>query len=131
MYKNSEEVDEHQHKLKYIMHMDPIKDAQTGRVLEPSNLMLHNNESSLLFVDKNNRNCVVNFDLEKGKVVEKYDTSEKCNTGIKQLVNEHKNAQNTAAQLFHGVSGQNVFTIDPRLNSKSRVAVERPYKTNY
>ena len=79
VYKNSEEIDEHQHKLKYIMHMDPIKDAQTGRLFEPSNLMLHNNESSMLFIDKHDRNCVVNFDLEKGKVVEKYDTSDKCN----------------------------------------------------
>ena len=46
------------------------------------------------------------------------------------IVNEFKNAQNTPSELIKGISERNVFTIDPRLNSQSRIAAERPYKTN-
>ena len=46
------------------------------------------------------------------------------------IVNEFKNAQNTASQLFQGISERNVFTIDPRISSEHRIAAERPYKTN-
>ena len=112
------------------MHMPPLKD-KNGHVFEPQNLLLHNNESSMLFIDKMDKNRLINFDLEAGKVVEEFNTQGQTDQGIKMITNEFKNAQNTAAQLFHGVSRKNVFTIDPRLNTKSRIAVDRPYKTDY
>jgi hypothetical protein len=46
----------------------------------------------MLFVDKKDKNRLVNFDLEAGKVVEEYDTTGKCNQGIKMVTNEFKNA---------------------------------------
>lgn len=46
------------------------------------------------------------------------------------IVNEFKNAQNTASQLFQGISGRSIFTIDPRVNQDHRIAAERAYKTN-
>jgi hypothetical protein len=82
----------------------------------------------MLFLDKLDKNRLINFDLEKGKVVEEYDVTGKCNEGIKQLTTEFKNG---ASQLFQGVSRQNMFTIDPRLNTKTRIATDRPYKTDY
>lgn len=50
--------------------------------------------------------------------------------GASMIVNEFKNASNTASQLFQGISERNMFTIDPRINSQTRIAAERPYKTN-
>lgn len=96
VYKNSDEIDKHQQKLQYMMHLPLLKD-KSGQVLEPSNLLLHNNESSMLFIDKHDKNRLVNFDLEAGKVVEEFDTTGKCNDGIKMVTNEFKNSQNTAA----------------------------------
>ena len=46
------------------------------------------------------------------------------------IVNEFKNAQNSASQLFQGISEKNMFTIDPRVNTEHKIASERPYKTN-
>ena len=48
-----------------MMHLPVIRD-QAGEILEPMNMMLHNNESSMLFIDKNNKNRVINYDLESG-----------------------------------------------------------------
>jgi site-specific recombinase XerD len=79
-----------------MMHLPLMKDKK-GEVLQPSNLLLHNNEGSMLFVDKNNKNRLVNFDLEAGKVVEEYHTTEETGDGVKCITNEFKNSQNTAA----------------------------------
>lgn len=67
VYKNGEEEegDSDQNRLKYLMHLPVIRD-QRGDVLEPTNMMLHNNESSMLFIDKNDKNRVVSYDLEAG-----------------------------------------------------------------
>lgn len=131
IYKNSQDLDKHTQKLDYVMHLPPLVNPKTGGYFEPKNLLLHNLESNMLFMDKADNNCLVNFDLEKGVVVETFDLKDKCNDGIKMVTNEARNAQSTPSQLFHGVSRQNMFTIDPRLNSKSRVAIDRPYKTDY
>jgi hypothetical protein len=47
----------------------PVLKASDGSVLEPENLMLHNNEGSMLFKDKAS-NSLFNFDLEKGTIVD-------------------------------------------------------------
>ena len=132
VYKNGEDEDQSsdQQRLKYMMHLPVIRDNQ-GDVLEPMNMMLHNNESSMLFVDKKNKNRVVNYDLESGQIADEFDMGDKLGAdGVAMIVNEFKNASNTASQLFQGISERNVFTLDPRLNSNSRIAAERPYKTN-
>jgi len=66
VYKNGDEEDEGQsdsNRLKYLMHLPVIRD-QRGDILEPTNMMLHNNESSMLFIDKNDKNRVISYDLE-------------------------------------------------------------------
>ena len=61
-------------------------------------MMLHNNESSMLFIDKNNRNRVINFDLEAGAIADEYNLESKLGeSGARQIVNEFKNASNTAS----------------------------------
>ena len=79
------------------MHLPVIRD-QAGEILEPMNMMLHNNESSMLFIDKNNKNRVVNYDLESGQVADEYNMQDKLGArGIEMIVNEFKNASNTAS----------------------------------
>ena len=93
VYKNSEEEDQtDQQRLKYLMHLPVMKDDR-GDILEPTNILLHNNESSILFVDKNDRNRLVNFDLEKGQIADDMHLGDELGElGISQVVNEYKNA---------------------------------------
>lgn len=86
------------------MHLPVIRDGK-GEVLEPTNIMLHNNESSMMFIDKNDKNRIVNFDLEAGRISDEINLSSRLGeTGAKMIVNEFKNASNTASQLFHGIN---------------------------
>jgi len=51
----------------------------------------------MLFIDKMDKNRLINFDLEAGKVVEEFNTQGQTDQGIKMITNEFKNSQNTAA----------------------------------
>ena len=96
VYKNGEvDEDEMSQRLKYVLHMPVLKD-KNGDVVEPSNMMLHNNENNLLFVDGAQRNKVMNFDLERGAIVDEY-RMEKDVPNVLQLTNEFKNSQATAS----------------------------------
>ena len=100
VYKNGDDDEASaagQDRLQYLMHLPVIRDTR-GDVLEPTNMMLHNQESSMLFIDKNDPNRVVNYDLEKGQVADEYNLRGKLgDAGTTRIVNEFKNAQNTAS----------------------------------
>ena len=92
VYKNSDENEvENQQRLKYLMHLPVVKDAN-GELIEPRNITLHNNESSMLFLDSKDPNRVINYDLEKGQIADEYHTKEALGElGLDQVVNEAKN----------------------------------------
>lgn len=71
------------------MHLPVLKD-QSGNHLEPTNLIMHNNESNLMFIDKQNHSKVINYDLEVGKVVEEFDCSGVAG-GVDKISAEIKN----------------------------------------
>ena len=78
VYKNGddEDQDEDQQRLKYLMHLPIIRD-QRGDILEPTNMMLHNNESSMIFIDKNDSNRVISYDLEAGAIADEFNLRSK------------------------------------------------------
>jgi hypothetical protein len=70
-----------------------IKDSK-GNIIEPTNLMLHNGESNLLFIDKFDQKRMFNFDLEGGKVVSEFNTHK---NGVDMISSQTKNGQTTAS----------------------------------
>lgn len=68
IYKNQESREGPHQKLEYVMHLPVFKDSKNN-ALSPENLLLHNSESNLLFVDKKT-NQLINFDLEQGKIID-------------------------------------------------------------
>ena len=48
----------------------PIIKTYDDQVINPSNLILHDNEGKLGFVNENEKDSVYMFDLEKGKIIE-------------------------------------------------------------
>lgn len=68
IYKNQESREGPHQKLEYVMHLPVFKDNKNN-ALSPENLLLHNSESNLLFVDKKT-NQLINFDLEQGKIID-------------------------------------------------------------
>jgi hypothetical protein len=68
----------------------------------------------LLFTDKQNDSVVYNYNIDVGKVVEEYDIGKKG--AIKMIQNNVKNGGATTEQVFNGITNQNIFSIDPRIN---------------
>lgn len=68
IYKNHESKEGPHQRLEYVMHLPVLKDSK-GNVLSPENLLLHNSENNMMFVDKATKK-LVNFDLEKGTIVD-------------------------------------------------------------
>jgi len=94
VYKTEEEEQEEQ-RLKYIMHFPLIKDSK-GQIVNPSNLILHNNEQNILIKDEDNMSKIINYDLEKGQVVDEFSLQED-DKQADRLTGEFKNSQNTAS----------------------------------
>ncbi|KAJ1973463.1 Vacuolar import and degradation protein 27 [Dimargaris xerosporica] len=101
-----------------------INDVQRapGQALDPSQVMLHQEDSSLLIMDKANWHHLYRMDLEYGKVVEDWQVHEDIPTTT--IAPSSKFAQMTGEQTLVGLSGNSLFRIDPRLKGEKLVNSE-------
>ena len=108
-----------------------LKNEKDDSVINPSSLMLHQNESQLIFTDKNDPSQIFNFDMEKGKIIEQFTADKSIDTNrLRHLCNKWKNGQSSTESTFVGVNDRAIFTIDPRINKKEKAAQSKVYKTN-
>ena len=91
IYKNQESAEGPHQRLEYVMHLPILKDSK-GNILEPENLLLHKNETGLIFKDKHTQQ-LINFDLETGKIVDEigYQTDLVTDNKI-TVTNDRKNS---------------------------------------
>ncbi|CDW81218.1 UNKNOWN [Stylonychia lemnae] len=130
VYQNAEDSGignhyDHQ-RLNHCLDLPVIKDSQ-GNSINPSNLMLHNSESQLVFRNENEKSQVFMFDLESGKVVQQLKTGSDF-IEFDRLVNETKNGQKDPDQCLIAMNQQGVYKLDPRI-AKNNVADSKIYKT--
>ncbi|KAJ1917553.1 Vacuolar import and degradation protein 27 [Tieghemiomyces parasiticus] len=97
-------------------------ESTTGRTLDPSKVMLHQEDSSLIIMDKTDRSHLYRMDLEYGKVVEDWHVHEQIPTV--NIAPSSKFAQTTGQQTLVGLSGNALYRIDPRLAGQKFVAEE-------
>ena len=71
VYKNNEAPAKNEQTLKHLMNLEAVTDAQ-GANLHPGKLILHHDETQLLFIDKNNRSRVFCYDLEACKIASEF-----------------------------------------------------------
>jgi hypothetical protein len=93
------------------------------------NLLLHENENKLLFIDPNEADMIKCFDFEKEKVVEEWEA-----TGVKEFKSfygETKNAQSTPSSNIIACSNKGMYTLDPRVNKSDKAVNQKVYSTNY
>ena len=105
--------------------MSPLK-TKGGKTLTPTQMMLHDQDSSLLLVDKERPTAVYKMDLERGVVVQEWQTegaSSSCagQFPISNLNPTSKHAQRTASPLVMAHNTTSIFTIDGRLEGVQRV----------
>ena len=85
----------------------------------------------MIFNDINDPSQIFNFDMETGKIVEQFitDSDKKLNM-IRHMTQKWKNGQTSNENTFVAVNDRAIYTIDPRINKKEKVAESKIYKTN-
>lgn len=94
----------------------------------PSNLLLHDNEGKLVFLNERDPTQMFIFDLEEGKVVQKIATG-KQSIKFEQINNDEKNGQKDISRTLIGCESRGLFTIDTRIADNS-IVNDKIYKTN-
>ncbi|ORX86733.1 VID27-domain-containing protein [Anaeromyces robustus] len=117
-------------KLKYVTTIDNIQGLDNTKFV-PENLMLHEQDNALLMLNKDaydsEENKVYKMDLNRGEVVEEYNTDYEY---IKGLCPTSKYAQLTSEKTFLGYRDNSLFLMDPRLQKKNFMDVKFQYTSN-
>lgn len=95
--------------LEYVETFTPIKNAR-GAALTPSRAMLHARDTSLLLTDAADAQRLYRLDLERGSVVETWESS----TNVRDLLPEKKGAQATDSPVLLGINSKAFFALDAR-----------------
>jgi len=85
------------------------------RSFTPTNLMLHQKDSSLLLLHPDIHTKVFKMDLDRGKVVEEWNLQDHK---LQELLPDEKYAQTTQTPTLLGLNNAGVFTIDSRTPEK-------------
>ena len=76
---------------------------QKDNIIAPSNLILNNNESHLIFKNEHDKSQLFMFDLETGKVVQTIKTGKEI-IDFDRLANDRKNGQRDPDQTLLGLN---------------------------
>jgi hypothetical protein len=81
----------------------------------PSKSMLHKADEKLLLLHPEETKKIYCMDLERGKVVEEWDTD---GFKLNAILPESKDSQSQGSDCFVGVNNNGFFVVDPRSNKK-------------
>jgi hypothetical protein len=107
--------------MEYTNSILGICDAKNREPLSCSQTMMFDSESSLLFLDPNNKKTIHQVDLERSDIVEEWDTG---GHDVSQICQTSKYDQKTGNKTFLGLNDQGIFMMDSRL-PKSKVIESR------
>ena len=110
--------------LEYLSKIPTIRtlDAQT---FTPSHSILTQQDQKMLMLNPSQTNNVYVMDLNIGQIVQEYGVSEDWN--IRNLAPVSKYAEQTHEQTVVGVNNNSIFTLDPRIHSKNKLAQRLSY----
>ncbi|EGG24212.1 WD40-like domain-containing protein [Cavenderia fasciculata] len=91
-----------------------VKDSK-GKQFSPKKMMLQQQDSSLLMLNKDQRSKVFKLDLHRPDVVQEWDMKWKDQpTPISSIFHKTKFDETTNDQTFVGINGNGMFMVDPR-----------------
>ncbi|KAG2174822.1 hypothetical protein INT43_005884 [Umbelopsis isabellina] len=105
-------------KLEFSTTINNVTDLQ-GNAINPSQAMLHQEDSSMIFLDPKDSHRAYKMDLERGSVVEEWKTHDYVD--LNYISPESKYAQMTNTQTLVGISHNALYRIDPRLSGNKLV----------
>ena len=98
--------------LEFMTTINKVQTPQ-GKSFEPSKIMLHNQDKTMLLQSEHDPSSIMAMDIERGQVVEEYKVHD--DVAVKSFGPLNKFAQITPEQTLLGISGNAMYRIDPRL----------------
>lgn len=113
-----------------LKYAGKIQNVQTkdGQTFTPSKGQLHQSDKKMLLLHPTDKSKVICYDIEYGKVVEEWEGHEDFK--FRDISKIDKYAQLTDQNMITGVNRNMIFSIDPRVSSKNKIAEEKTFKTN-
>ena len=91
-----------------------LKDPKAGGFFNPSNILLHEKDTSMLLLDPNDETKLMRMDLERGEVVDTWSGGLTHNTPVKAVHRVNKYSNLTATQEFVALNKNQLMRMDPR-----------------
>ncbi|KAG0149087.1 hypothetical protein CROQUDRAFT_654179 [Cronartium quercuum f. sp. fusiforme G11] len=107
-------------KLQFIGSTSELRTPDGKRLLAPTEMMLHKQDSTMVLHDPLNPTSLYNLDLATGQVVEEWKISDTA--AVTNFIPKTKFAQMDPESTFIGTSHNSFYTIDPRLSGFKQVA---------
>eukprot|EP00171_Calliarthron_tuberculosum_P012646 IDg12646t1 len=94
-----------------------FRDPTKGDVgFTPSKMLLHQQDSSMLLLDKSNPSRVMRMDLERGEIVDTWKGDSMMGASVSSIQQTEKYSNLTHAQDFVGLNKNMLLRMDPRTN---------------
>ncbi|QLQ79406.1 hypothetical protein HG537_0C00530 [Torulaspora globosa] len=115
--------------LDFVAAIKDISDLAGSRI-DPKDPMLYMEDRALVLRDSKDSEKIYKMDLERGKIVEEWETGGK---NMVQVGPTKKFDQMTPEQTLLGISKKGLFKLDPRLNKRDKIVQEqsKEYASNY
>eukprot|EP00922_Rhytidocystis_sp_ex-Travisia-forbesii_P056576 GHVS01083724.1.p1 GENE.GHVS01083724.1~~GHVS01083724.1.p1 ORF type:complete len:521 (+),score=89.70 GHVS01083724.1:164-1564(+) len=97
-----------------------------NKQIDPSKILLHDQESKMLLTDDRDRSKVYLMDLQREKIVQEWDTQ---NRPVYNIMETNQGASRQQSNSFIAYNPQCVFDIDTRQKSDTAVNKTIQYKT--
>ncbi|CAI2169985.1 17318_t:CDS:10 [Funneliformis geosporum] len=99
-------------KIEFSTNINNISTPK-GKKFNPSKMMLHEGDSTMILMDENDEHNLYKMDLEYGKVVEEWNVHDIV--PVANIFPKSKFAQMTGEKTLIGLSQNSIYSIDPRL----------------
>ncbi|KAI0562197.1 Vacuolar import/degradation protein Vid27 [Gracilaria domingensis] len=91
-----------------------FKDQATGSNFNPSNILLHEKDQSMIVLDPNDPTKLRRMDLERGQIVDTWSGGLTGHTPVKAVHRVNKYSNLTSTQEFVGLNKSQLMRMDPR-----------------
>ncbi|KAI8904058.1 VID27 cytoplasmic protein-domain-containing protein [Gorgonomyces haynaldii] len=100
--------------LEFVTMIDKLQTLK-GDTIDPSRVMLHQQDTSMLLMNPNESNTVYKLDLERGQVAEEWNMGD---LRVENIAPVEKYSQRTNESTVMALNNNALFKIDPRTPNK-------------
>lgn len=91
-----------------------FKDPRTGTKFNPSSILLHQEDHSMIVLDPNDDTKLMRMDLERGEIVDTWTGELTANTPVRAVQRVQKYSNLTDTQEFVALNKNSLLRMDPR-----------------